>query len=560
MAQTTANTTMKTAIRSKSRETTDYGAIPIHHAEEGSLQWRQTNVGVLAAAFSAALATGGPTYAFGIYGGELKSRLHFTQSQLDTLSSANFTAGLLSWIPGLCVDRIGTRWSMAMGGTIMFVALMAYWAVAKQLIEFPSEHILPLLCTLGVVIFMSNSLVIGSLFKAIVIGCGPGSKGAAVGAAKAYVGLGAGVYACLFNAIKANGESDLDFLPMGAILAIVNIALPAVCWLPASQRSVVDVSTPSHYRTIYTSLLVLAILVVGTSALFMFRPLPDDDDFGNDKHQHQREATHPARALAVLLTWWVPILSLFWLPYSRNHSTTTTMIDTSPTTAKASSPPTTPTVIDRHLLQVLATKEAWFFLWATTIVVGSGTMLTNNMAQMVEARDFPPRAAGACLALFSVAQATARVVTGTASEWALQHCIPRPAFMLLTCALAMAGHITLAVADTRQVFVIGVLLAGAAFGSVWPLMVLIVGDVFGTRHHGANYMFYDGFCSAVGTLLIAKYITASVYEAHIVGGDDDLSCYGDGCFAPTHWMVAALACSGLLSSGLVLYWTRSSYG
>ncbi len=49
---------------------------------------------------------------------------------------------------------------------------------------------------------------------------------------------------------------------------------------------------------------------------------------------------------------------------------------------------------------------------------------------------------------------------------------------------------------------LGVTLAGLSFGMVWPLMVLITGEVFGIRHVGANYMWFDGMSSAVGNVLL----------------------------------------------------------
>lgn len=90
------------------------------------------------------------------------------------------------------------------------------------------------------------------------------------------------------------------------------------------------------------------------------------------------------------------------------------------------------------------------------------------MGQLVEAQGFLPRAAAACLAIFSVAQAVARIAAGSVSESALQwrtqafgiqKGVPRTAFLVLSCAFAVAGHAILAVADgSRQLFVSGVML------------------------------------------------------------------------------------------------------
>ena len=96
-------------------------------------------------------------------------------------------------------------------------------------------------------------------------------------------------------------------------------------------------------------------------------------------------------------------------------------------------------------------------------------------------------------------------------------------------------------------------------------MVLIIGDLFGTVNHGANYMFADGFTCAVGTLSLAKYLTQSVYEQHIVIVDEDeysigTACFGPDCFRSTHVIISVLCLVSLFACVALLYRTRSSYG
>jgi hypothetical protein len=152
-------------------------------------------------------------------------------------------------------------------------------------------------------------------------------------------------------------------------------------------------------------------------------------------------------------------------------------------------------------------------LWTTVILVGAGTVETNNMGQMVEALSFPDKVTSASLALFSVAQAAARVATGALSEsalnWNTRQCcidngVPRPTFLVAASVVGFVAHFSLAIATDELPFVFAATLSGAAFGMVWPLMVLIVGEVFGTANVGANYMFFDGFTSAAGTLILSK--------------------------------------------------------
>ena len=101
---------------------------------------------------------------------------------------------------------------------------------------------------------------------------------------------------------------------------------------------------------------------------------------------------------------------------------------------------------------------------------------------------------------------------------------------------------------------------------VWPMMVLITGEVFGTRHVGANYMFFDGFSSAAGTLLLSKFVAQEVYDEHITEhhGDDagmesTFQCIGKACFAISHMIVSLLSLTCVISSLFLVRSTRDVY-
>jgi len=543
------------------------------NAEEAHASPSSSNVPLLVAAFLASLTTGGTTYGFGIYGAALKHTLALSETELDTISSANFCAGLLSGLPGMCSDRFGPRCALSSGGISGAVSLLLYWAVAKQIIPVDRSFLVPVLCALGVMVFMSSSLVTGAVFKLIVSTCGPGTKGSAVGAAKGYVGLGAGAYAILFQSLRGNGllESDLDFLPMAAFCTLFAVTLPSLCLLPSKQDfdagPTTDLSTSTHFRTLYLGLVALAILVLGNSLVSLF--FKSDDDVGPDYFM----------AAVILFVWFGPIIGLLCLPDSTHTALPTEEFGLVPLNEGRRRFRDEPSssyddededdqvvVQERHdtrnLWQMLGTFPAWLMLWTTTILVGGGTIMTNNMGQMVEALRFSPVVSPASLALFSVFQAGSRVVTGAVSESALTwHCFwPRPAFFIVASLVGFLAHVVLAGATTEFPFVVGVVLSGIAFGMIWPLMVLIVGDLYGKENVGANYMFYDGFTSAIGTLAISKYIAQSVYENHI-DGPDTLTCYGTGCFQASHLIVAALSVSCVFTSACMLFTrlTRECY-
>jgi hypothetical protein len=543
------------------KKKTGYGSARVSHfsMEVTNEDTRGTNIPLLTSAFLAALTTGGTTYAFGLYGAALKKSLELSQSQLDTISSANFCAGLLSWIPGLIVDRCGPRFALSFGGILGASSLISYWLVAREFIQIDRTMIVPTLSLLGVLIFASSALVTGSVFKIIVGTCGPGSKGSAVGAAKGFVGLGAGAYSCLFQSLRVHSTSDLDFLPMAAFFCIVAATIPALLLLPSKKdiqlNPTSDRMSPLHLRLLYASLVGLAIMVVGTSVSELNSQPESREDA--DGELRTRGGPHYARALLILAVWLGPIVGLLFVPTVEEGEVGEEYQVRNQDLLNAQSGKN-----DKNLFETLQKPIAWLFAWTTVMLVGGGTLMTNNMGQMVEALHFSPVTTPASLALFSVAQAGARVITGAASEWALSRNIARPTFLIIASCAGVASHSLLAAATSEGPFVVGVALSGAAFGMVWPLMVLVIGEVFGTAHVGANYMFYDGFSSAMGTLLLSKFVAQTVYESHIDHSDehsDGLTCYGQDCFQVSHMIVAGLSLSCVLSSVGVLHATKQTY-
>ena len=418
------------------------------------------------------------------------------------------------------------------------------------------------------------------------------------------MGLGAGVYAVLFESIRQPSQTDLDFLPMSALFFVVAAALPATCLLPVqgNLEERVDLTTPLHFKTLYLGLVTLAFLVAGESVVRLLEGGSSDHQAGGGLDE-QKKTRDFIIAACVLLAWFGPILSLGCIPVSTRSSGTE--IDDPGSAEKGRDPASLdpeeirslhvgdslgemeslgneeieqeeeeypPEVVparlsDRNLGQMLSTVSAWLMVWTCTILVGSGTVMTNMMGQMVSALRFSPSVNPSALALFSVAQAFARVFTGTVSESALQwrvggcrHGVARPSFLIVASLVGAIAHLLLAVAITKVSFIFGVALSGVAFGMSWPLMVLIVGELFGTTNMGANYMFYDGVTSAIGTLVLSKLVAQEVYDAHTTG-EGEHNCYGTGCFRATNLVIAVLCLTCIASSVSMLFTplTRKAY-
>ena len=125
---------MTTASRKNLPLSTSLAPPPPHKAATTSPATATTtsNLPLLAACYLAALTTGATTYAFSFYSSALKASLHLSQNQLDTLCSATFAAGIMSWLPDMAVDAWGTRRALALGGTSNAAMLVCYWLLATE--------------------------------------------------------------------------------------------------------------------------------------------------------------------------------------------------------------------------------------------------------------------------------------------------------------------------------------------------------------------------------------------------------------------------------------------
>ena len=286
---------------------------------------KQSNIPAMVGAIGAALTTGGPTYAFGLYGAALKKNLGLSQSDIDTISTAFFVAGLLSWAPGLFADRFGARLAICIGGITGCVSLMLYWCIAKQFIVIDNHFLLvALLSLLGVFTFESSAMVTGAVFKVLTVISGT-TKGTAVGVAKGLVGLGSGVYTCIFESLKTSNESDLDFLPLAAVLFLCCATTPSFFLIPSrkelqsSDNFTMD-ARPWHFRSMYCGLLGMGLLIIWDSLAELFRSDEKyylSDSEGNDGDDDaesspiRRSNRSPGIAVLLFILWWGPLVTIY---------------------------------------------------------------------------------------------------------------------------------------------------------------------------------------------------------------------------------------------------------
>lgn len=94
-----------------------------------------------------------------------------------------------------------------------------------------------------------------------------------------------------------------------------------------------------------------------------------------------------------------------------------------------------------------------------------------------------------------------------------------------------------------------VLLVGDLFGPHHIDIMLLVSDLFGPHHLDSNFLFFDGMSLAVSEV---------VYESYTM--KDDI-CIGEARFGTTHWITCRLCITMILSCTLLLLTkqTRQAY-
>lgn len=113
-----------------------------------------------------------------------------------------------------------------------------------------------------------------------------------------------------------------------------------------------------------------------------------------------------------------------------------------------------------------------------------------------------------------------------------------------------------------------------SFGAMWPLMVVLCSELFGKKHLGGNYMLYDGYTSAIGAVVLAKFIPEALYDRYAddsssgsvdTRGDGSSSsgssaeCTGYDCFGWSFVIIAALSFAAVLSALLLHCRNRQLY-
>ena len=464
-------------------------------------------------------ASTGLIYVSSVYSQALKDTLDLSQDDIETISLSCYLGGLFGFLPGRVSDVMGTRRTIVFGGGAQGLLLFVFWLVAKKLVVVPAP--LPLLCVLTFLQYLSSGCTVAAVFSALSRLYGE-NRGVVVGMGKAYVGMVGAIVTQIYHGIvpSASDGAAVDFI------LVTGLASLALCWIPALLLDADELREPHGGGPAAARVGVVLAVVVATIACCTTSALADP-----------RGAARSALAAAVGALLFAPALTLL-LPDDKAPP---------PLGDALCAPAKHPRGM--RTAEMLRTVEAWLLLYVVVTIVGTGLVVSTNGAQMAAAA----RVSGGgalVVTLFSGAQGLSRIGGGAATDALRRRGVPLQVALVVAALLGAAAH-GLMWLSKPAFFEVGVVLAGFAFGIVWPLMVVLVRDLFGDEHFGSNYMVYDGGSSCGGALLFAKLLVASSYNAHKVPLDDD-DAPGDTCVGAKCFPYVAVAALNLVAAGAAL--------
>jgi MFS family permease len=243
-------------------------------------------------------------------------------------------------------------------------------------------------------------------------------------------------------------------------------------------------------------------------------------------------------------------------------------------------------VLNAETRRFLTDHTMWCFALGFFFMIGPGEAFINNMGTVIKTLYPPtlhyegkPTSAATHVSIVGITSTAVRLLTGTLTDLLapspkarhvqitssrLLHSarcisISRVSFLLFFAfllSLGLAGLASGFVQDHGDRFWIVSGLVGAGYGAVFSLTPIIITVIWGVENFATNWGIVAMFPALGATLWGLVY--SAVYQAGAEReADEDNLCYGEACYAPAFW---AMAASVWIACGLVLWAWKGKNG
>lgn len=478
--------------------------------------------------------TCGFLYTYGTFGTALKDKFDLG-TQSSTISTAQVAIGLITFTSGLLTDRIGVGPTLLVGAAVNTGSWLVFGAIANGFFTVPAPvvwfSLLACCATWG------GACVTAAVFTVLAKNF-VGQSAAPIGIAKAWVGVAAGVATTVYVGFFPTSDESperLGYIWFLSAACFLGVALAApMLKLLAEPASGDDLCIPNQWR--YHLLTANTLVLIATTALASLL------------HDSMNSTERAVLSSAILVI--VALPGLLLLPGGgrrRGDGAGGALLGAEAQVVLGAGRPSGGAVRGAGAVsrspwasgpgKMLKRADSWL-LWLVIFSLQSGgILLTTNMGNIAQSRGGGNTDAAEATAMFSCAQSLGRLFSGRLSDIAVRRRIPRPFCFVALTAIMCAAHAMLCMPG-RGAFFAGTIFAGFAFGSMYPIMIVTIGELFGTERIASNYMVFDGCPGAVSSIAVGKYFAVAVYEANVPAGSD--KCFGDGCYRMTFVAVAGL--------------------
>ena len=547
----------------------------------------------------AAVATG-IFYGFGVYSQALKHQFGLTQMQISSINTLPYLLGLVSPIFGPAVRKFGERAVLCLG--VCFACgsqagIYVVSAIHPDAIRHRSPTIILVLfyCVtyLGIQCFTSVAFP-------IPVKHWPVNRAVTTAAVKSFVGLGgisvSEFYRTLFGRpTRDPGALRCLLLWSGVNLLCATIAIVAMparlgrlhTSAPAVGNDMVVLAPPAEpKRALHAVVVEIAVL----GMLSIVTPLMPDG------------AAHDAMVALMVGMALLPIALALGVGRKRGALLLDMPGSASVPLAgeSAEAPPPPPPVARQQtealqqftFVEMVRTPEAWLLWYAGTVLIGAGGFIVTQVSFIIHAAGaestFRGHAVTSAVTIFSASNLLGRLAfpllsdalfarRGRARPWmvaAIQLTMATAQLLFLLLASPACAHRSGA---QSALILLASALGGLSFGAIWPHLVILASEIFGSTHLTTNYLFLDGGGGAIGNVVLGALVPSIIYQRALNramptagglfdaagaaggGGADSKTCVGPACFAPTHVIIASLCAIGVLASAALAVRTTPLY-
>ena len=235
------------------------------------------------------------------------------------------------------------------------------------------------------------------------------------------------------------------------------------------------------------------------------------------------------------------------------------------------------------LTQMLRTADTWLLFAIASTAHGGGCLIVTQLAFILQAAGAPDDLLTTAVTTLNTGNLFGRLFAPGLSNLLVRRSLPRPSFLVCIMILmavaqsgllwAASGSLPRGSAVQSAVFVVSATLGGLAFGAVWPMIVVLTSELFGSTHLEANYMLFDGGAGFIGAFVLAGLMPSYIYDHaeaqqnrtavwSTVGHAPAVprpSCLGPECFAPAHEILIGLCACGVVAGVTLSIRTKALY-